>query len=150
VWRVSLFHAWQKYPRYLLISLLIYFTIEVLIHIRLFMYKKLLSLFHVLSTDIQIKLTNSMKQRFFLTQLFRKSPSFYGIWRYITTSTRACSQVNRVHKFPLYIIIFPFVPSLLSGLFPSVFRPKFCIYFSCLPCMLHDPPFSLPLTWSPK
>jgi len=55
------------------------------------------------------------------------------------------SQVRQMHKFPPYfqIIHFNIVPIyiqvflVVSSL--QVFQPEFCVHFSPLPCLLHDP-----------
>jgi hypothetical protein len=41
-----------------------------------------------------------------------------------------------------FIIIIPCSLGLPSGLLPSSFLPKFCIYICSLPCMLHAIPIS--------
>jgi len=57
---------------------------------------------------------------------------------------RILSQMNPVYTFPPCFpnihsnIILLSTPSCSSGLFPSGFRPKFCMHFSSLPCPAHS------------
>jgi len=54
--------------------------------------------------------------------------------------------------FSLRFILILFTPLRLGlprGLFPSGFLTKNCKHFSFLPRVLHDPPTSFSLTWSP-
>jgi hypothetical protein len=65
------------------------------------------------------------------------------------------TQMNPVRTFTLYF------PKIHSDIIPiyarvfqvvtflQVFRPKSCLYVSSLPCMLHAPPISSSLIWSP-
>jgi hypothetical protein len=63
------------------------------------------------------------------------------------------SQLHSIHTFPPYLpkihpnIILQSTPrfSALSSL--QIFRPKFCIHFSSLPCVLYAPPMSSSLTF---
>jgi len=67
------------------------------------------------------------------------------------------SQMNPVHTFPLYFpkvhsnIIFPSIFRFLSGLFPLVLWPEFCMHFylSCIlcPCLSNPPWFDHPNIW---
>jgi hypothetical protein len=58
------------------------------------------------------------------------------------------SQLNLVHTLTTCLLMINFkLPShrrlgLPSGLFPTVFRPKFCMHFSALPFLLNDSPIS--------
>jgi len=59
--------------------------------------------------------------------------------------------VHTLHPIPLRSILI-ISPSmyLLTGLLLQVFQPKYCTHFSFLSCILHAPPISLSLIWSPS
>jgi len=94
-----------------------------------------------------------------ITQLVKKFSAFCGTRRFITVFTTAppiLNYMNPIHNFSpcdsnIYSnIIFPSTrrPSFLHS-FIQLFRSKFCMQFSSLPCVLHASPISSCNTYMP-
>jgi hypothetical protein len=80
-------------------------------------------------------------QKLRVTQLLKKFPAFYG--RFINVFRTILSQMSPRNKFPPYHpnirsnVIFPSTPTSFRVVFSlQVFKPKFCMHFSSLPCVL--------------
>ena len=96
----------------------------------------LLHQIHPLLTNWRTPCSRVLLEKLTGFQPVKKFPAFYGIWRFITTLTRAChlslSWARSIHIIPLhltswrsFITLSPYLPlDLLSGLFPSGFPTK--------------------------
>ena len=97
-----------------------------------------------------------------VSQLHKKFPTFYETRTFITAFTRALHlsiflcQINSVHApvtlvqdlFYCYPPIYAWVFQVVS--FPHVFPLKSCMHLYSPPYVLHSPPLSVFLIWSPE
>jgi len=82
-----------------------------------------------------------LPEKLAVLQLIKKSPTFYGTRSIITMFTSTCPCPEPEHPAP--VSSSPFFKIHFNIVFP-------CMHLVCLPYLLHDPPISFFLIWSPK